>query len=104
MSKDRDQILAEVIAHLQTSARDWDFSGRITGETRLFTDLGFESLDAVVLATTMQEKYGHVFPFTELFAAVGQREQKDICVKEWADFIYEHLPKPAQALETEGKA
>lgn len=104
MTKTRDHILAEVIQHLQASARDWDFAGEITGDTRLFADLAFESLDVVVLATTMQEKYARVFPFTDLFAAVGQREQRDISVREWADFIYDHMSTTVPALEGEGKS
>ena len=87
----REQVLAELLDLLGTVVRDLDVDGGMTEETRLFEDLDFESLDLVVLGTAVQERYEQNFPFAEFFAKVGQREQKDVSVGEWVDFVCQHL-------------
>jgi acyl carrier protein len=74
-------------------ASDWDYENPVTAETYLFGDLGFESLDLVVLGASLQEKYGRL-PFAELLAEIGQRETQDISVGELATFISQHAGKP----------
>jgi acyl carrier protein len=102
MQRSREEIEADVVALLRQLADDWDYSGEITAETYLGADMGFESLDIVVLGTAIQEHYGKVMPFTDFFAEIGQREQRDIAIREWVDFIYIHLnaqPVDAQSAE-----
>ena len=84
-------ILTDVIGLLQQLARDWEYSGEITPDTFLFADLGFESIDAVILASFVQEHYGRPFPFPQLLADIGQREVKDLRISELVVFIHEHL-------------
>lgn len=96
MTLTRDQILEQVLELLRGVSRDWDFDGPLTGDTRLFADLAFESLDLVVLGASVQERFGQKFPFSELFAEVGQREVRDLTIGEWVEFIHQHLP-PAGA-------
>jgi len=91
MKRDRNAILADALRLMGGLADDWEYSGEITRHTCFFADLAFESLDVVVLCTAIQEHYGQLLPFTDLFAEVGQREHPDISVGEWVDFIYEHL-------------
>jgi acyl carrier protein len=91
MKQSREAVLSDVLMLLQRVAADWDFSGEITEHTYLSADLGFQSLDVVVLGTAVQEHYGRLLPFSELFAAIGQQEVKDISVGEWVDFVYTHL-------------
>jgi len=86
-----EQVLADLLALLGKVAGDWDAGGGLTEETRLFEDLDFESLDLVILGTAVQERYGQNFPFAEFFAEVGRREQKDVTVREWVDFVCQHL-------------
>jgi len=83
--------MADVVRVLGQLADDWEYYGEITPQTRLFADMGLESLDIVVLATSIQEHYGRVMPFPEFFAELGQREIRDISVGEWVDFVYKHL-------------
>jgi acyl carrier protein len=102
MQRSRQEIVADVIALLRQLADDWDYSGEITEDTYLGADMGFESLDIVVLGTAVQERYGQVMPFTDFFAEIGQREQRDIAIREWVDFIHTHLsaqPARSQAVE-----
>ena len=87
----QDVILTDVINLLQQLARDWEYSGEITPDTFLFADLGFESIDAVILASFVQEHYGRPFPFPQLLADIGQREVKDLRISELVVFIHEHL-------------
>ena len=101
MKKTREEIMDDVLRLLRQLADDWEYTEEITPQTRFFADMGLASLDVVVLGTAVQEHYGQVLPFTELFAEVGQRAIPDIPVGEWVDFIYEHLnrvlgsePKP----------
>jgi acyl carrier protein len=83
--------MADVLGLLQGLANDWEYSGDITPDTSLFADLGFESIDAVVLASHIQEHYGCQFPFPEFLAELGRREIKDLKIAELVDFVSTHL-------------
>lgn len=87
----RETILADVLELVNQLAEDWEYSGTISPETYLFADLGFESIDAVVLASFVQERYQRQFPFPELLAELGRREVKDIRLGELVEFIHQHL-------------
>ena len=87
----QDSILGDVLALLKELARDWEYSGEITPDTWLFADLGFESIDAVILASFVQKHYGRPFPFPQLLAEIGKREVKDLRISELVGFIYQHL-------------
>ena len=87
----QDSILIDVLNLLNELARDWEYSGEITPETWLFADLGFESIDAVILASFVEKHYGRPFPFPQLLADIGQRDVKDLRISEMVSFIYQHL-------------
>jgi acyl carrier protein len=87
----QDVILTDVINLLNQLARDWEYSGEITPDTFLFADLGFESIDAVILASFVQEHYGRPFPFPQLLAEIGERQVKDLRISELVEFIHMHL-------------
>ena len=91
MKPSRQEILNYVLSLLQELAKDWDYSQTVGPESLLFSQLGFESLDAVVLGTAIQEHYQQQMPFAELLADVGQREVNDLSVAEVAEFIDTHL-------------
>jgi acyl carrier protein len=100
MNHSREAILDDVMALLQQLADDWEYEGKITESTRLFADMGFQSMDVVVLGTAVQEKYRQILPFTDLFAEVGQRENHDLSIGELSDFLYIHLnAEQAEKLE-----
>jgi acyl carrier protein len=87
----RETILADVLELVNQLAEDWEYSGEISPETYLFKDLGFESIDAVVLASFIQERYRQQFPFPQLLEELGRREVKDIRLAELVEFILTHL-------------
>lgn len=91
MQTSRDQVLTEILEFLGKLADDWEYSDEITEETYLLADMGLASLDVVILANAIQEHYGQVFPFTEFYAEIGQRELRDVSVGEWVDFIFDNL-------------
>jgi acyl carrier protein len=81
----------QVLALMTQLAGDWEYDGEITMQTYLFSELGFQSLDAVVLGNTLQERYGQPIPYADLLADIGRRTFNDITVGEWIDFTYRHL-------------
>jgi acyl carrier protein len=91
MTAPNDRILDEVLALLTQLAGDWEYSGTITPETHLLSDLGMESLALVVLGTSLQERYGRL-PFAEFLVEIGQRPQaeRDITVRELVEFVGRH--------------
>ena len=93
----QEDILTDVLKLLNELARDWEYSGEITPDTWLFGDLGFESIDAVILASFVQDRYGRPFPFPQLLAEIGQRPVKDLRIGELAEFIRQHLNDAATA-------
>jgi acyl carrier protein len=89
--------MADVLRLFDQLADDWEYSSEITPATLLFSEIGLQSLDVVVLAMSIQERYGQVLPFPDLFADMGQRGIRDISVGEWVDFVHSHLEHDAGA-------
>lgn len=87
----RTEVWDATVRLLAQLAEDWDYGGEITGETLLFSDLGFQSLDAVVLGNTLQERFGQPIPFADLLVDIGQRPVNDVTVDEWVDFTTRSL-------------
>jgi acyl carrier protein len=90
MRSSRDAIYVHVRDLLVKLAEDWDSARPVGPDTRLFSELGFESLDAVVLGTSIQEHYQRSMPFAELLAELGQ-QQRDLSVRELVDFVHTQL-------------
>ena len=91
MKTERADVLKDVLDMIQEMAEDWEYTGSITRDTGLLSDMGLASLDLVVMANTVQQHYGQVLPFPEFFADLGQRAARDISVGEWVDFIWQSL-------------
>ena len=89
-----EQVLGDVLELMQQLAGDWEYTGAVTSETYLLTDLGFESLDLVVLGTLLHQRYGRL-PFAELLAEIGQRplEERDLTVGELVAYVCAHCDK-----------
>jgi acyl carrier protein len=93
----RGEILDYLLQKLGELTEDWDYTEPVRSESLLFHELGFESLDAVVLCTAIQEHFQTPMPFAELLADIGQN-QRDLSVGELADFVDTHLGAPAEAV------
>jgi phosphopantetheinyl transferase/acyl carrier protein len=90
MGPSRQDILDYLLQKMGELTQDWDYPDAVRAESLLFTELGFESLDAVVLCTAIQEHYQTPMPFAELLAEIGQ-QQRDLSINELTDFVYLHL-------------
>jgi phosphopantetheinyl transferase/acyl carrier protein len=95
MRPSRQEILDYLLQKMGELTEDWDYPDPVRPESLLFTELGFESLDAVVLCTAIQEHYQTPMPFAELLAEIG-RQQRDLSIKELTDFVDTHLGGPAE--------
>jgi acyl carrier protein len=84
-------VLHGVLEMLTELSGDWEYDGEITPDTYFLADLGFESLDIVVMGTLIQQRYGRL-PFAEYLEELGQRpiEERDVTVAEVVAFVCEH--------------
>lgn len=96
MRPSRQEILEYLLHKMEDLTQDWDYNDPVRPESKLFTELGFESLDAVVLCTAIQEHYQTPMPFAELLAEIGQ-QQRDLSINELADFVDTHLSSAVSA-------
>jgi acyl carrier protein len=87
----RQQVETDTLTLLQQLADDWEYSDEISAQTYLLADMGLESLGVVILSASVQEFYGTTLPFADFFAEIGNREERDVTVGEWVDFVYTHL-------------
>jgi acyl carrier protein len=85
------KVLDDVLGLMTQLAGDWEYSAVVTPDTRLLADLNMESLDLVVLGTSLQERYGRL-PFSEFLAEIGRRpvEGRDVSVAELVAFVGRH--------------
>ena len=90
MSATRQEILDYLVKTLADLSKDWDYSQEVGPESLLFSELGLESLDAVVLGTAIQEHFQKQMPFAELLADIGEK-QRDLSISELVDFVDKHL-------------
>ena len=98
------EILAYVLKTVQDLCQDWDYAEEVGPQSLLFTGLGMESLDAVVLCNHIQEHYrATVMPFAELLADIGQK-QRDLSIAELAEFVGQHVSAGAQTEQQEVEA
>jgi acyl carrier protein len=87
----RDNVFETVLRFLRQMDEEWEDSDEITPQTWLVADLGLESIDVVVLGTTIQEHYDTSMPFAEFLAEIGEQEIRDIQVDQFVEFVYQHL-------------
>lgn len=90
----QDRYLQPLIALLEDFTQDWDSASDapITRETKLFADLGFESIDIIQLIVAMQEEVvKRNMPFDSLLMKEG-RYVDDLSVGQIADYLALHAP------------
>lgn len=88
----QDRYLQPLIALLEDFTQDWDSASDapITRETKLFADLGFESIDIIQLIVAMQEEVvKRNMPFDSLLMKEG-RYVDDLSVGQIADYLALH--------------
>lgn len=90
MNISRDQVQTYLLSRLSELCADWDFDGEVGPGTLLFSGLGMESLDAVVLGVSVQEHFGRQMPFAELLSSLGE-QRRDLSISELVDFVHQNL-------------
>jgi len=84
-----EPALAAVIAAVRALMQDWNssFKGPIGATTTLVGDLGFESIDVVILTGDLQRRFGtRELPFERLFLSGGQ-SVSDLSIGALATFM-----------------
>lgn len=89
----QDEILDQLLLILKDMTADWDmdFSSELGPQTRLVSDLGFESIDVVQLIVAIEEHFQlRGLPWEE-FLMSGGRYIDEIEVKGTVSFLNKHL-------------
>lgn len=87
----REQITADLTKLFNETMGDWEYSGEITPETRIFADLGLESIDLVALGGAIEEHYRRTFPFAQWLTQLRDQQVDDVRVKDVIQFLHEKL-------------
>jgi acyl carrier protein len=86
-----EQILHDLAGILrQFNGRE--YSGPLGAETLFFADLGLASIDAVVLAETLEHHYGRKFPFQQFLSELGREGARDLELGRLATFLHHNWP------------
>jgi acyl carrier protein len=88
-----EQIAADLTAIFTETMGDWEYSGEITPETRIFADLGLESIDLVALGGAIEEHYRRTFPFAQWLMQLRDQQVDDVRVKDVIQFLHDNLQK-----------
>jgi acyl carrier protein len=99
----QQEIQSYILQRIEELSHDWDYTEVIGPQSLLFTELGFESLDAVVLCTALQEHFHRHMPFAELFAQLGE-ERRDLSIGELSEFVHRHVGGGSDATAGHGNA
>ena len=84
-----DAYIPKLITLLEDFTQDWEhsFSGTMSRDTKLFADLGFESIDIIQLIVAIQEEVlKSARPFEKLLMKEG-RYIDDLSIGQIADFL-----------------
>lgn len=80
------EILSD-LSNLLSDFQGREYSGEITGETMFFGDLGFVSIDAIVLGEELEKHFGQSIPFQRFLSELADEKVQDIAVGRLADFL-----------------
>ena len=92
MSNAKESYIKKLIVLLEDFTQDWDheFEGRMSGDTKLLGDLGFESIDIIQLVVAIEEDITRKkVPFDKLLMKDG-RYVDDLSIDGIADFLSAH--------------
>lgn len=84
--KSTDAII-EDLAGILSNFQGREFSGVIDSNTMFLADLGFSSIDVVILGETLETHYGTSLPFGAFLTELGQRDVQDLNIGELAAFL-----------------
>lgn len=86
----RSEVLAE-LAEILANFNGREYSGTIDDNTLFFGDLGMASIDAIVLAETLENRHGCKLPFQPFLMQLKEENLGDLPVGRLVDFLAGHL-------------
>lgn len=89
----KEELFQEIFRILKDMTSDWDidFSGEIRPETKIISDLQFESIDVVQFIVQIEAKFQRKdLPFEKLLM-IEERYRDDFTVQEMVDFLHKYL-------------
>ncbi|MBW3596200.1 MAG: acyl carrier protein [Planctomycetes bacterium] len=91
MSTKTQPEIIDDLAGILREFEDREYSGHIGPETQFFGDLGFASIDAVILGEKLEVYYGQKIPFNKFLAQLMQSGAEDLEVGQLAAFLEAEL-------------
>lgn len=92
MTPSQDAIL-EDLRGILSDFNGKEYSGEIGPKTLFFADLGLVSIDAVILAETLETTYGRRFDFGEFLTGLRERGVRDIEIGELVAFLRDQMAR-----------
>lgn len=86
----REGILHTVVAIVR-ELKNGNAPAHIDERSLLLADLSIESIDMVMLNEMVERRYQRQFPFHEFMADLGRRNQRDVSLGQFVDFIHQNL-------------
>ena len=92
-SYDKETIFEDVTRILTEMMQDWDAdtSGQLTPDTRLFADLGFQSIDVVMMIGEIHRRYNRRNLSFERILLSRERQVDDLKISTIVNFLHEQL-------------
>jgi acyl carrier protein len=85
-----DEIL-ESLNEILRNFQGREYSGSLNRDTRFFADLGFASIDAVVLGEKLDEQFDRQFPFNTLLSELAEQGAEDLTLGEMVTFLSDQM-------------
>lgn len=82
----RDEVEARLTSVL-VNFEGREYSGAVDANTQLFGDLGFSSIEVVLLGEKLEAEFHARFPFHTLLREVSERGGEDLSIGELAEFL-----------------
>ena len=90
-TRDRNVVRSVLIDTIKDVREDWEISVPIEDDTGLFRDIGFESIDAVALGSSIEEHFDQSLPFADFLTKANEEKWDDVTVGQLVDFLMTHL-------------
>ena len=91
MSVHTQEQIVKDLGNLLREFNGKEYSGDIGPKTLFFGDLGLVSIDAVILAETLERFYDCTFPFSQFLSEIEREGVRDIELGELAAFLHRQM-------------
>jgi acyl carrier protein len=86
-----EQIYRDLAEVLAKAFPDRDISVPVVSQTRVLADLGFASIELVVLGERLEQFYGRKLPFGQFLASLRNTGAEDLEVGALVKFLQQHV-------------